>query len=153
MRKLRRKDRAIGEIEAFKILSEGEYGVLSTVDESGQPYGVPLNYVYLDGSIYFHAAREGHKIANITCSSQVSFCVVGKTRIIADQFTSLYESAIIFGRAGIVDRAEKEKALINLVEKYSSEYLEDGKKAIAQSLGSVAVIKIIIEHITGKAHR
>jgi hypothetical protein len=54
MKNVRRKDRGIGTREAIEILDSAEYGVLSTVDKDGQPYGIPLSYVYKNNSIYFH---------------------------------------------------------------------------------------------------
>jgi nitroimidazol reductase NimA-like FMN-containing flavoprotein (pyridoxamine 5'-phosphate oxidase superfamily) len=48
--------------EASRLLATGEYGVLSTVGEDGQPYGMPLNYVYKNDVICFHCARVGPKI-------------------------------------------------------------------------------------------
>jgi nitroimidazol reductase NimA-like FMN-containing flavoprotein (pyridoxamine 5'-phosphate oxidase superfamily) len=51
MRKIRRKDREIETNEAITLLAKCEYGVLSTADKNGQPYGVPLHYVYKDNSI------------------------------------------------------------------------------------------------------
>ncbi|MCF7911429.1 MAG: pyridoxamine 5'-phosphate oxidase family protein [Candidatus Cloacimonetes bacterium] len=153
MRELRRKDRAIADLDAINILTAGDFGVLSTVDEDAQPYGVPLNYVYLDGSIYFHAAYAGHKIDNIAGNPQVSFCVVGKNEVIAEQFTTRYESVICYGKAGIVENEEKINALVGLLEKYTPDHLEAGKKSIMETLSRVAIIKITIEHFSGKAHR
>ncbi|MDP8322708.1 MAG: pyridoxamine 5'-phosphate oxidase family protein [Candidatus Stygibacter australis] len=153
MRELRRKDRLINEQSANKILVEGEYGVLSTVDEHGQPYGVPLNYAYQDRCIYFHAAHMGHKIDNIAYNDRVSFCVVGKTKVIQSEFTTKYESVICFGKAGIVEGEEKKKGLMGLIEKYSPDYLNAGLKAIEKSLKNVAVIKLEIEYISGKASK
>ena len=62
---MRRKDKEIGTDEAINLLTKCEYGVLSTVGNDGQPYGVPLNYTYKDNCIYFHCALKGHKIDNI----------------------------------------------------------------------------------------
>jgi hypothetical protein len=45
------------------------------------------------------------------------------------------------------------KALVALVEKYSSEYLEKGKEYAANSIDKTVVIRIDIERITGKARR
>ncbi len=59
MGNMRRIDREISEHEAVELLHKAEYGVLSTVDKSGQPYGVPLSYVYKDNAIYFHCAVDG----------------------------------------------------------------------------------------------
>ena len=36
----------LSEEEAQSILAQGRWGVLSTAAADGQPYGVPLNYVY-----------------------------------------------------------------------------------------------------------
>ena len=47
---MRRKERALNEKTAIQILENGEYGILATCDESKQPYGVPLSYVYHDGN-------------------------------------------------------------------------------------------------------
>lgn len=151
MRELRRKDRSISEQSAKKILIEGEYGVLSTVDENGQPYGVPLNYVFLDRGIYFHAAQKGYKIDNIVFNNRVSFCVVGKTKVIQEEFTTNYESVICFGKASLVEGKEKEKGLMGLIQKYSPDFQKAGKEEIAGSLKIVAVIRIDIDHMSGKA--
>ncbi len=60
MKEMRRTDKEIGTDEAVRLLTECEYGVLSTVGNDGQAYGVPLNYVYKDNCIYFHCALSGH---------------------------------------------------------------------------------------------
>jgi len=153
MREMRRKNLKIDDQKAKSILTNGEYGVLSTVDENGQPYGVPLNYAYMDGYIYFHAAQAGHKIDNIAFNDRVSFCIVGKTKVIQSEFTTKYESVICFGKAKVVEGEEKLKGLMGLIEKYSPDYLNAGKKAIEKSLKNVAVIKIEIEYISGKASK
>ena len=41
--------------------------------EDGYAYGVPLNYVYVDNSIYFHCAKEGHKLDNIKIICEYPF--------------------------------------------------------------------------------
>jgi len=81
MKTMRRKDRETPRLEAEAILAAGAYGVLSTVGEDGQPYGVPVSYTYKNNCIYFHCAAVGHKIENIQNNPRVSFCVVGNTRV------------------------------------------------------------------------
>ena len=75
---MRRKDRALSRQEALDILNKGEYGILSTVSADGQPYGTPINFCLINDCIYFHCAKEGHKLDNISANSKVCFCVVGK---------------------------------------------------------------------------
>jgi hypothetical protein len=153
VRKLRRKDRSIENEEAIQLLCTCEYGFLSTVSENGQPYGIPLHYVYKDGSIYFHCAKVGQKIENIENDNRVSFSVVGKTEVLPDKFSAEYESVIVFGSASETEGIERENALLWLLEKYSPEYLEEGKNYIKKKGKATKVIKIAIEHFTGKARR
>ncbi|GAA0086402.1 pyridoxamine 5'-phosphate oxidase family protein [Clostridium sp. CTA-7] len=152
-KEMRRKDREIEALEAIEVLKKCEYGILSTVDENGYPYGVPLSYVYANDSIYFHSAVEGHKLENIKKNDKVSFCVVGQTDVLPDKFSTKYESVIIFGRAKEVFDDEKNAALLELINKYSADYIEKGKTYIKNANDKTKVIKISIDHISGKGRR
>lgn len=150
MRKMRRKDRKIETDDAINLLIKCEYGVLSTIGNDGQPYGVPLNYVYMDNCIYFHSALEGHKIENIEQNSKVSFCAVGNTNVLPSKFGTEYESAVVFGVASEAQGTERYNALLGLLEKYSTDFIEEGKTYIEQKDKVTKVIKIEISDITGK---
>jgi hypothetical protein len=152
-REIRRKDRELKNDEVIEILKNNEYGVISTVRPNGYPYGVPISYVYINDSIYFHCAIEGHKLDNIKNNDKVSFCVVGKTCVLPDKFSTEYESVIIFGRANEVFDDEKNTALIEILNKYSPDYIEQGKEYIQKASKVTKVIRINIEHISGKAKR
>ena len=153
MRKIRRKDREIHDNETKKLLSNCEYGILSTVGTDGQPYGVPLSYVYKNNGIYFHCATNGHKIENIENNPRVSFCVVGKTKILPEKFATEYESAVAFGVASEIQGVERQNALLWLLEKYSPDYVDEGQKYIEQKDKVTKVVKIEIAHISGKARK
>ncbi len=150
---MRRKDRVMEERATWDLLKKGQYGVLSTVDDDGQPYGIPLNYVVSDGAIYMHAARQGHKLANIAANDKVAFCVVGRTELLADAFSTRYQSAIAFGRASLVGEDEKRAALVALLEKYFPEHMERGQAYIDKLIDSTAVIKVDIDKISGKMRK
>jgi len=152
-KEMRRKDKSIDNEHAIKLLENGQYGVLSTVGENGYAYGVPLNYIYHRGNIYFHCATEGSKLDNIVYNNNVSFCVVGDTEPIPDKFSYRYESVIVFGHAVEVYDKEKEEALVALIQKYSDEFMEEGLEYIQKSGNQTIVIKINIEHLTGKARK
>ncbi len=147
---MRRSDKALSNDAAVKVLHEGEYGVLSTVGGDGQPYGVPLNYSIQDNYLYFHCALEGHKLDNLLLNEKVSFCVVGRTKVLPAEFTTEYESVIATGRAVVVYGEEKNKALVSLVEKYSPEFIEEGRKYIEKLDNETKVVKIEIDSMTGK---
>jgi len=153
MRAIRRSDREITVQEAGALLDSAEYGVLSTVGPDGQPYGVPLNFVYRNGCIYFHAALTGHKLDNIRANARVSFCVVGSTKILPDKFATEYESAVAFGIASEIDGDERHDALVWLLEKYCPDFIEAGRQYIEQKDKATNVVKIAISHLSGKARR
>jgi nitroimidazol reductase NimA-like FMN-containing flavoprotein (pyridoxamine 5'-phosphate oxidase superfamily) len=153
MRPIRRTDREISLAEAKAILVDAEYGVLSTVDSEGQPYGVPLSYVYRNDAIYFHCALSGQKLDNIDFNAKVSFCAVGKTKVLPDKFATEYESVIAFGVASEVAGSERLDALVWLLEKYCAEFVEAGRQYIKQKDTITKVIKITVQQISGKARR
>ncbi|HHY28280.1 MAG TPA: pyridoxamine 5'-phosphate oxidase family protein [Desulfitobacterium dehalogenans] len=152
-KEMRNKKRQLKLEEAKELLINGEYGILATNGENGYSYAIPLNYVYINDKIYFHCAIEGHKLDNIALNNKISFCVVGKTRLAPEKFTSKYESVIIFGRAFIADENEKRQALIELINKYSPSYEKQGDEYIDRAIQHTCVVKIETDQITGKANR
>lgn len=148
---MRRKDKALQDKAVTQILLDGEYGVLSTVDGDGQPYGVPLNYVYQDNCIYFHCALVGRKLDNIALNGKVSFCVVGRTEVLPAEFSTGFESVVAFGTAEAIHGEEGYKALLGLLEKYCADYMESGRAYIEKLEKQTRVVRIRIEQVTGKA--
>jgi nitroimidazol reductase NimA-like FMN-containing flavoprotein (pyridoxamine 5'-phosphate oxidase superfamily) len=150
---LRRNDREVSQQETHELLDKSEYGVLSTVDKYGQPYGVPLSYVYKDNAIFFHCAVDGQKLDNIANNSKVSFGVVGSTTVLPETFGTLFESAIVFGIASEVFDDERHKALVWLLEKYCTNFMEGGLHYIELKDKVTRVLKIEISQVSGKARR
>ncbi len=153
MAEMRRQDRKLTDDEARKILSDGEYGIISLCTTDNRGYGVPVNYVFRNDSVYFHCATEGTKLSCLAANGAVSFCVVGKTKLLPESFGTLYESAIVSGRASELFDAEKREALSWLIEKYSSDYLEEGAKYIDAMLSKARVFRISADSISGKGRR
>lgn len=149
-KEMRLKDMQMDESKAIDLLDKCEYGILSTVGENGYCYGTPLNYVYSNGAVYFHCAVEGHKLDNIQHNNKVSFCVVGRTEILRKQFDTKYESVVVFGRTEEVKDEVKINVLLDIVDKYSPEFKEAGKKYISAEGNQTKVIKIVIDKISGK---
>lgn len=101
-----------------------------------------------------HGAAQGHKLDNIAHEPRVSFCAVAGAKVLPARLTTLYESAVVFGRAALVtDPAEKRRALELLAVRFCGELSPEAEKAIADSAARAAVVRIRIERITGKAHR
>lgn len=152
-REMRKKQREITKEESIKVLNSGEYGILATIGENGFPYATPLSYVYYNDAIYFHCAVEGNKLDNITFNEKVSFCVVGKTKVLPEKFSTEYESVIVFGRAFKIEKEEKIEGLRAIAQKYSPGFTKEALEYIERAEGATCVIKIEIDRITGKARR
>ena len=151
---MRRIEKLMSDEDAIKILEYGSYGVLGTLDANGYPNVTPLNYAYKNGNIYFHSAVEGTKLDNIEFENKVSFTVVSYEKIIPDKFDTEYDSVIIFGKAEILkENSEKVEGLKYIIEKYSKDFMDEGAKYIKNSHHKTAVVKIKIEHMTGKIGR
>lgn len=153
MGKMRRADKMMSEEKTFSALAEGEYGILSTVDDSNQPYGVPVNFCVLENAIYFHSATAGQKIDNFTKNPKVSFCVTAKSTILPDKFDTEYQSVIVFGLLSEVFQEEKQRGLEGLLKKYSPDFFEKGLQYIKAAGEKSRVFKISIETITGKEQK
>lgn len=149
-RAIRRQDRAASAEDAWRILTNGEYGVLCTVSADGGPYGTPLNYCLLDRQIYFHCALEGHKLDNLAHDSRVCFCVVGPTRVLPDVFSTEYQSALALGRAREAQGEEKQRALVALVAKYSPGFKSQGLAYIEKLSAKARVFRVAVEELSAK---
>lgn len=150
-RTMRRGKQQLTMEETREILAQGQTGILAVEGDEGYPYAVPLNYAYQNDSIFFHCAKNGHKTDGILKNPKVSFCVVGKDKVVAETFSTDYKSVIAFGRAEIIKEDEKRVyALKALIEKYSKEYEEQGEKEIEKFWNQVEIVEIQIEHVTGK---
>lgn len=154
MKEMRRTDRLMEQEGTLRVLKEGEYGIMATVDEQMQPYGVPLSYVYVNGDIYFHCTNAGGlKYENIQSNSRVSFTVVGNTKVMPEKFGTLYESAIAFGETELVtDEEERLAAFREFLYKYSPDFLVEGEKYIKASGSKALIVKIKVNDLSGK-HR
>jgi len=152
-RPIRRRDREVSEPDARQILARAEYGVLATVGEDGWPYAVPVNHLVEGNIVYLHCALEGHKLDNIAHEKRVSYCAVASAQVLPAKLSTLYESAVVFGRAvRVTDPIEKDQALRRLATRFGGPP-EQIEQELRTSGPQAAVVRIEIERITGKAHR
>lgn len=149
---IRRQDRLLDEPTAACLLQAAEYGVLSMQAESGGAYGIPVNFVWNGASsVYVHCAPDGRKLHCISTCNRVSFCIVGRTNVIANKFSTEYESVILHGTAHIgLLAGERMKALELLLDKYSPNDKIAGMKYAEGSLHRTEIIRIDVEQWSGK---
>jgi len=116
------------EVEA--VLAAGEVGYLGIVDAAGYPRVVPLNFVFVDGRVYFHGALQGEKFTLFESQPKVTFAVATPHTVVPSHWSgsdsacpaaALFKSVHIRGGGSIVsDPSEKATALQRLMEKYQS---------------------------------
>ena len=73
---MRRSKQALPEEECLRILACGYRGFLSVIGDGGYPYTVPINFVFEDGKLYFHCAKEGHKLDALRACDKACFTVL-----------------------------------------------------------------------------
>ncbi len=149
-REMRRIKQLLSVEDTAAVMDRCTNGVLACFGDEGYPYAVPLSYVYLNGKIYFHSAKAGHKIDAITNNPKVSFTVIDEDTIVGKEYTTYFRSAIAFGQARIVEGDEVLEAFIALVEKYSGDQPEEAKHKAIAGCTHAYIVAIDVEHITGK---
>ncbi len=153
-KEMRRNEKSISREEITEILEKAEYGVLSTISTDNTAYATPLNFAYKDGVLYFHSAKEGHKIENIMSNSSACFSVVDSVVLMPEKFNTQYRSVTVFGTMSIVeDQEEKRKGITAIAEKLSPDYKPEGRRYIEKAFDAMHVLKLDIQRMTGKATR
>ena len=155
-RQVRRQNRVLNDEKRInELLTISEYCFINFgIAENGYAYGLPMSYTYDEdsNSLYFHCAPQGQKLDMMQTNNKVSVCVVGVTKPIAEEFTTLYESVIVYGRADLhLTDDEKRKALQLLVKKYSAGFEDKGEVYIDRSWSRTQCFRVKIEHVTAKA--
>jgi len=151
-RKMRRFNQQISDSECIEILKNTKRGVLSLIGDDGYPYGLPIDHWYCedDGKIYFHGAKEGHKIDSIKACGKASYCVYDEGFRKEGDWALNIKSVITFGRISLVEDEEKAREICTaLVRKFTDdeEYLE---KELKNALPRVQCLEFTPERMTGK---
>lgn len=151
-RKMRRFKQELDKQECIEILKKQPRGVLSVIGDDGYPYGMPMDHWYceVDGKLYFHGAREGHKLDAIRANDKVSFCVYDEGYRKEGEWALNIRSVVVFGRMRIVEDEEKRREICtNLGLKFTDDpqYIENELK---NSFPRVCCLELVPEHMTGK---
>ena len=144
----------------IEFLSSQQTGRISSIDESGFPQIIPMNFVFINDAVYIHSHIRGEKLDNIRRNQKVGFEVDKSLEFLPSYFSdptdasladTLYISVVIKGNASIVsDKEEKTNALNGLMKKYQPEGGYESIKPDMDVLKEVEVIKIIPESLRGK---
>jgi hypothetical protein len=135
------------------LLERMPVGRLAVTTEDG-PYIIAVNYLFYEGSIYFHSGLSGRKMEALQADSRVCFLVdeVGP-QVLWDRgcgISQIYKSVVCFGKAELVEGPlEKRRMLERMVQKYvpSSYPLSP---MTDQNVKKTAVVRIVIGSMSGK---
>jgi hypothetical protein len=144
------------------ILDEAEYGTLALCSNN-KPYSLPINFVEVNGEIYFHGAKKGKKMEIIKENTYASFSVVESYSFLPSYFSTdkgdacpasqLFKSVIIDGVMKLVENYdEKANALEFLMQKLQKEgkYIPLNDKMYQKAINATALFKLVPSETTGK---
>lgn len=149
---MRRKDKEIADPEAIESVIRKTTVCRLGMTDGDQPYVIPMSFGYRNGAVYFHCAPEGRKIDILRKNPKVCIefdtdCRL-KTGDSACKWSFLFQSAVAFGTAVILEEAEeKKKALDIIMAQYSDAAFTYPDSAIAK----IVVIRVDVSEMTGKA--
>jgi len=136
--------------ELEEVISKAEVCRLAMIDD-GEPYIVPMNFGYQDGSLFFHCAKEGRKLDVLRRNPSVCFEMEGEAALVrgekACQWSTRFESVIGWGKAVVItDIHEVTEGLKVLMDHYSPGAFDFDPR----SLSLTALIRVDIARMTGK---
>lgn len=158
IRKMFREKQLLSLEVTEEVLRRNNVGVLSVMGDDGFPYGVPMNYAYADGKIYFHSARRGYKTDCLEIEQEVggpkaSFTIIDYNEVEGEKFSTLYRSIIAMGRVRKLDGEERIAGFRAIVDSMCHMVPEEMRHMKADSCKGAFVYAIDIEHLTGKEAR
>jgi nitroimidazol reductase NimA-like FMN-containing flavoprotein (pyridoxamine 5'-phosphate oxidase superfamily) len=114
-------------IESF--LERSRVGILG-LNAGEYPYAVPVNYIWLNGKIYFHGMGSGKRETLLQKEPRVSFTVYEEYGTAKDKVPwhadTAYFSVMAFGWARKVDNPnELAAALRSFTEKFMSDFYKE----------------------------
>ena len=152
IREMRRIKQLLPEQKTIEIMERNTAGVLAVTGDDDYPYAVPISYVYADGKIYMHSAKEGNKVDAVSNHEKASFCVIDKDQIVPEEYTTYFRSAIAFGKVRLVEDGEEKRKATELLGRkyYPADTAENLTRVIDESDSRFVIIALDIEHMTGK---
>ena len=151
-REMRRFKQQISAEECIQILKEQPRGVLSVLGDDDYPYGIPMDHWYSkeDGKLYFHCAKEGHKLDAVVRCDKVSYCVMDKGYRNEGEWALNIRSVIVFGRIRIVEDEDKKREICTALCRKFTDDEEYIRKELRNALPRVQCLELSIDHMTGK---
>jgi len=146
----------------YETLDQAEYGTLAlSVDDV--PYAVPLNFVRIEESIYFHGALKNRKMKMLSQNQKASFSVVQNHSLVDSDFSSVeglacpatqfFKSVSMDGQIELVQSREEKVIMFEaLMKKLQPKggYKSFSDEAYDKALNATAVYKLVVDNMSCK---
>lgn len=161
---IRMINRACTDEKQVKQFLEGAQTAFLGLVDQHMPYVIPLNYVYKDGSFYFHGANEGRKIDILTNNRNACITISENYGTMVDPIPAETDTAYISVVANglvefVTDLNEATAAMQAMLDKYVPNYYltrlsKTHIEKYQSSLGSkTLVLKVKPIKLTAKEHK
>ncbi len=140
--------------EMERILGEETLGYVGLCLE-GEPYVVPVNYVYADGTVVFHCAFQGKKINFIRANPRACFVVGRQTGEVSDHegATSCHvdnDSVICYGTARVIEDEEERWRALNA---FNRRFHPEVEAISRDRVEKCCAVEIRVAEMTGRVER
>ncbi|MDR1344902.1 MAG: pyridoxamine 5'-phosphate oxidase family protein [Tannerellaceae bacterium] len=122
-------------------------------DTDGMPYVVPMNFAYMDGTVYFHSAQMGRKTDIMERNPNVCITFCSNDRIVcqdpgvACSYSYHAISVIGWGKVIFEDDFDRKTDILNIfMKRYTGKTFTYGAPAVR----NVKVWKVTLENISCK---
>ena len=146
---MRRTEREILDPEFMHQVLRDATEIYIALNTGAAPYILPVNYIFLNRSIYFHCALEGRKLDLLRADPCIGFSAAVDIKV--EETTTRYRSVCGTGKGELVDDPEqKNEVLKAFAARYNAPCVFP---VSAAKFANTGIVRIRIETLTGKHSR
>ena len=140
--------------ELETIIRSCQFCNMAMVDESGDPYVLPMNFGYKDDYIYLHSARIGRKVDILNKHPQVCISFSTDEQLkwvneeVACSWGMKYRSVLAFGKVEFIEDFDAKKEALKIIMK---NYSDIAFTFNAPAVNDVLVYRVKIEKLYGRS--
>lgn len=149
-RPMRRIGQSLFAEERDRVLRQAPRGVLAVHGEDGYPYAFPMDFLYLEGKLYFHCAREGHKLDALAADDRACFCVMDEGYRREGEWALNIRSVVVFGRISRVEDPARAREIARQLGLKYYPTAQAVEEELAKAMDRALILELTVDHMTGK---
>ncbi len=136
------------------IIRRCEVCFVGMTDLEGNPYVIPMNFGYEEGTLYLHSGPDGGKLEMLGRNDHVCavFCegheLVYQSERMACSYSMRSESVQCRGRVTFVEDMEEKRRALDVIMRH---YTDNACGYSEPAVRNVKVWRVAVERMTGKA--